>query len=314
VNTPELLKVLRTAKRLPLRAPVRSAVASLNDLCDGSPPAGVIDLYQHCDGATDLGDAYLRPLPVGEVIASPDFGPALLQRWGALLCFADDQSNYAGVYTKGPLTGMVVLLHHEEASAAPRYWRIADLLAAIVDGSIEAVMWGRGSAQFPIAAAATPAVSEAEASTLADRVQALVAGEADEGTRRDLQSCVLHLLPRSRIAEVRAALSADDTWLPELAAKIVSAAGDETSLPLLIDLVRRGKRNGDVAAILAIGRLATPAARAVLLTLARERGAARYAPYLAKAMKEAGLDAELRSGTWVYRESPLQGWSTFQGP
>ncbi|HZW05988.1 MAG TPA: hypothetical protein VFF65_02600 [Phycisphaerales bacterium] len=311
MNTPALLNALRTARRLPLRDPSRSAPASLNDLCGGSPPAEVAELYQNCDGASECGDAYLRPLPVSEVIANPDFGPALLQRWGALLCFTDDQSNYAGVYTGGPLAGMVVLLHHEEPSPAPRYRSIADMLAAVIDGSVEDVMWGQGNAQFPIAAAATPAVGETEASALADRVLAL-ASEADDDARRDLQTCVLHLLPKARIAEVRAALSVDDVWIPELAAKIVSAAGDEASLPSLLALVKRGKPNGDIAAILAIGRLATPAARAALLALASEPGAGRYAPYVAKAMKEAGLQSELRSGAWHYRESALHAWTTFQ--
>jgi hypothetical protein len=152
VTTPELLNALRTTKRLPLRPPALLAAAVLNDLCGGAPPAQLIDLYRYCDGASERGDAYLRPLPISEVIGSPDFGPALLQRWRAVLCFADDESNYAGVYTSGPLAGMVFVLHHEEPSPAPRYWNIGDLLAVLADGSVKDVVWGRGRAQFPIAA------------------------------------------------------------------------------------------------------------------------------------------------------------------
>ncbi|HZW08255.1 MAG TPA: hypothetical protein VFF65_14115 [Phycisphaerales bacterium] len=311
MSTAELLQTLRASRHLPLRPPTPGAADGLGRLCGGPPPPELAELYRHCDGAEKLGDAWMRPLPVSEVIASPDFGPPLLQRWRAVLCFTDDESNYAGVYTAGPLAGTVLLLNHDEPSPAPRYWTVNDLLGAIADSSIEDAMWKRAGAQLPVAMNPQPVATQAKPAALADRVRTLADAEPDEEKRRDLLVCLLHLIPATRIAEVRAALDYDDIWLPELAAEIVGAARDEASLPALVALARQRRRNGDIAAILAIGQLATPAARAALLQLAAEPGADRYAPYLARAMKEAGLHAELRAGAWFYRASPGQQWKPF---
>ena len=311
MSTGELLQSLRVAKGVTLRPAASDHLHRLARCCGDILPAGLSELYRICDGADGAGGACLRPLPVSEVICAAEWFPPLLHRWRGILCFTDDQSNYAGIYAQGPLVDMVFLLHHEEPCSSPRYWSVDDLLRADLGGSVEDALWGRARAQLPAAMVAQTPQEEAKSSRLADEVSALAEVESNEDVRHELQMCAMHLLPRRRAAELIAMLGVDDIWIPELAAELLGVIGDEAALPELMSLAQRGKRNGDIAAIRAIGRIGTSAAQRLLLQLAVQPGFEPYGPYLTSAMKDAGLSAELSQGVWRYRETASSPWRRF---
>ncbi|HYD00862.1 MAG TPA: hypothetical protein VEB22_06510 [Phycisphaerales bacterium] len=315
MSTSDLLNQLQEHKRLPLLPHAQGDLAALQQRCGVPLPPQLAELYSLTAGATEVGDAYLRPLQVSEVLHAEEWFPPLLQRWGAVLCFGDDQSNYAGVYTIGPLTGMVFLLHHEEPSPCPRYWGLPDLLAAMLDGTAEQAMWGGETfgAQLPIAAGPASAEQESRASALADAMLAAAAAEPDEETGNELRKCALCLLPQARAADIRDMLRINDIWVPELAAKILGEMRDEAAIEELAWLAEQGRRNGDLAAIGAIGRIGGAGAQRTLVHLAQRPGAAAYALYLGNAMKNAGVVAERWGAEWFYRRAVDDAWRKIGG-
>jgi hypothetical protein len=102
-------------------------------------PDPVRELYRVCGGLDEDAVEYLpmrlmspdEATTVVTILAgmAETYRPARDARY----LFTDDNSNWAGAYVTGPLTGMVVLLDHEDPSPAPRFVDLDSFLVRLVE-------------------------------------------------------------------------------------------------------------------------------------------------------------------------------------
>ena len=189
------------------------ALGRLDEAVGVALPESVRALYRACGG---LDEEALEHLPMR--LMSPDelidtakvlftdmvevYSPAT-----AVYIFTDDNSNWAGIYDRGPLSGMATVLDHDERSRVPRWRDLASLLHRLVEAGQRMHDWDDDDwvdftwlrTDYPL----TPDSPEdliAEAGPLAmlhlDRFRASVAGRTVlDGQIIDDMEAALYLLP-----------------------------------------------------------------------------------------------------------------------
>jgi hypothetical protein len=191
----------------------------------------------------------------------------------ALWAWADDQSNYAGVFTSGPLTGFVTVLDHEEPRIAPRFRSPA----AFVDRLLECAEVDDAPFELTSVPCELPAVRDEKASL--ERHHALAAemltrwrgarGELGDDLRRSWARAAMCLLPVADMHLALDLLSDPDMWTPEEAVNLFELRGFRAAVPALEKLALSGRPNGDGAAMRALVRFGTPEAKAAVARLER---------------------------------------------
>jgi hypothetical protein len=79
------------------------------------------------------------------------YGPSTDARY----LFTDDNSNWAGIFTKGPLVGKITLLDHEDSWPIPHYFDLASFAAALGAGSRKE--WQEMQRDYPLRTSAPKA-------------------------------------------------------------------------------------------------------------------------------------------------------------
>lgn len=182
--------------------------------------------------------------------------------------WADDDSNYAGVFVAGPLAGRVFLIDHEEPSPEPRWHSVESFYDALLDGRDAGLYWPDLVTDYPRGPADHSPVDDA----LADRLFALHHERPDSPVGRRAAVEALALSSAAHAGAVMALLRSDDMWIQERAAQILGHWRWEPAIAGLVEVVRTGQHNGRGAGIRALQHIGSPDARAALATLRTELG------------------------------------------
>ncbi len=242
----------------------------------GAPDPCVLALYRDHDGSDETlvwrGRVLAsRMMPVVEALeASAGLANVAGVTPGELLwLWTDERSNYAGVFTSGPLVGLVAILAHEEPRVAPRFRSAASF--------IDALLIGAGSSDapsdIPDVACDFPATRDDASDVqrlreLSTRLLSLWRAEiANRELRRAWAAAALCLLPVADTNLALELLKDPDTWTPESAVALLEIRTHLAAVPELESLARDGTPNGDGAAIRALVRFGTPEAREALARL-----------------------------------------------
>lgn len=216
--------------------------AALNELesaLGASLPAPMRELYSACGVMSEdaLDHLPMRLMAVEDVLdtleclreGQESYCPSPDARY----LFSDDNSNWAGIYVTGPLTGKIVLLDHDDPSEAPRFRS----LSSFIDAMIAA---GRDGSDFTELSTDYPLAADCEESLARDALP--IARQLLENARSSDKieviintiEVALHLLPASEVDVLRELLSSPHQFVRYKAVKL---AGHQKQAKMIQDLV-----------------------------------------------------------------------------
>ena len=243
-------------------------------------PAGVAMLYRNHDGAPALprrDDTFLpaRLMPLEEAVHLNTHLPDVYRtdpRLGDVVwLWADDSSNYAGVYLSEPLRGFVSKLAHDEPVLTPAWRSVTNFLSALIESARNAEADGHAAMDIPTLPPDLPVVQDGEHveadRMLARELHSLYAAEQDADHRRRYAQCAMALTPVCDSDSVLPFLLDPDMWTPESAIRLFELRNYRGSTDELERLARGGSPNGDSAAMRLLVRMRTPEADAALSRL-----------------------------------------------
>jgi hypothetical protein len=186
--------------------------------------------------------------------------------------WTDDNSNYCGIYTDGPLRGWLCILDHEEPMLTPAFRSIASFITRLFT---EVRQKDRGGAyDLPSVPRDVPeTVPHVEDDEL-DQKLALYfreqhRNESDEAMRRLYAFCSICLTPFEHTSEVIPFLEDQDMWVPEAAVRLLEIRQWDAGTEQLEKLAREGRPNGDYAAMRLLARMKTDDSQQAIARLNR---------------------------------------------
>jgi hypothetical protein len=259
--------------------------------------ADVIALYRDHDGSR-VDAPGIWPLHLMSAAEAIEFhratGNSATWAWTDVRAlWTDHQSNYAGVYVQGPLEGRVCILDHEEPDLSPVYRSIPSFLESLLESAAGDADWQAMPTDYPVDRGIS-IVGEKPA-TAADRdmdwvtAQSLVPqyrGARNEDEKRYLAYSIMALTPPDRVDTLLEFLEDDDMWTQERACWIFGRRKYQPAVGRLAVMALRGQHNGQIKAILVLGRIGSPECKDHLTSLARELPPA-YQIYVEHALRES---------------------------
>lgn len=275
-----LLRRLHECDGLNSPAPSPS-LQRLREVFPGDPDPDVLALFEDHDGSDEAliwrGKVLAaRMMPVDETLRATG---GLKNLRGAtpgdiLWMWADDHSNYAGVFTSGPVAGFVTKLDHDEPRVAPRFRSAASFMNALLAGAgIDDPPSDIPSIQCEFPATRDDADEVQRLRAMSTSLLSLWRAERSRGDsanhelRRAWASAALCLLPVADTHLALELLNDADMWTPESAVALLEVRNYRAAVAELERLAREGSANGDGAAIRALVRLGTPEAQNALQRL-----------------------------------------------
>lgn len=227
-------------------------------------PDELLALYRK--GEREDEDSFVRLMEIEEVLkTNADLATAGFVQVGPVSWFwTDDNSNYCGVYTDGPLKGWLTRLNHEEPMLTPAYRSVIGFLSRVAEPG--------DASDLPYLAAEIPSVMPAPADVEADRLLAaqfreLYFEEQDDDKKRLFAFCSICLTPVENTNDVLAFLESPDMWIPEAAVSLLELRGYAGGIMELEKLAREGRANGDSAAMRQLVRIGTEPAKQAIARL-----------------------------------------------
>src|SRR5690606_20894225 len=102
---------------------------------------------------------------------------------------------------------------------------------------------------------------------LAEELLRRARSEADDDRRRELTFAGLRLLAPSHTMSAIDLLEDADMWIPERIVELLRDRNVDEAIPYLVEVARRGRPNGDLAAVIALKRMTCPSAATALKNL-----------------------------------------------
>lgn len=267
-----------------LNPPAAAEAIEQLDQALGPLPDDVLQLYRAFDGSAEgprRGDRRLfsRLMPVAEAIEESRKLDELMgnrSRGGTIAwLWTDDESNWVGVYTDGPLRGWLVLFDHEEPKNTPAWRGVQSFLVRWLDSAVGSEAAKEEALDLVMVPAEMPLVDESPEHTAGDAALArefaeLYEREEKKGRRRFWARCAMTLTPPSQTASITRFLADPDMWTPETAAGLMNQRGYEGAVAELEALVRGGVPNGAGAAAHCLASFKGAAGREAVDRLARD--------------------------------------------
>jgi hypothetical protein len=282
----KLQKVLEEVRSLYNGFNPPASEESLTELQSSVGPLSdeVVALYRDHSGSNGLperGRSALtaRLMPVAEVLTTQVAMNRLrIPKIGAAIClWTDDNSNYCGVYTEGPLSGWVTVIDHEEPMLTPAFRSVSSFISQLL---VEAPSDDKDEAQT-LAAYDIPQLTR-EIPTLApnpenfeqdkrlsEHFRQKFRNESDDGLRRLYAFCTICLTPFECTGEVLSFLDEKDMWTPGAAIRLLELRRYPDAVERLERLAQLGIINTSNAALSYLVRLNTSESREAISRLRR---------------------------------------------
>ena len=230
-------------------------------------PGDLRRLYADHDGDEVGGENIrlpLRLLPIAEVIETNQFvQDSGLAAYGLRLFWYDDNSNYAGLYVAGPLSGRVCFLNHEEADLSPVYRTLRSFLSTLLTGIDKGIEWEEFARDYP----ALGLLSSEEAAEDWDAAQMLrppfeAAEDAQE--RINYAYSIMALTPPERTDSLIEYTYDADLYIQERACELLGRRKFEPAVGRLAEVAAMNIANAPMRARWALAEIGTPDALARL--------------------------------------------------
>lgn len=250
----------------------------LKKLFGGDVPGDLLQVYRHHNGADScpMVDDILLPVRLIPIHELPEIQELMVPVWArterlgnVVWLWSDDNSNYVGLYTSGPVKGWLTVYNHEGGPIPVAYGSTSSFLRCLVDSMAQ----DADDEDAPSHAVSIPreVPRRAHDSSTADQEWALaqeLLRIAKSKPKGDAQRPYLYgsilLTPFDRTNAIEPLLDEDDMWTPALVADVMRwrrYAGAVDRLGRMVE------SNEDSAAIAALVQLGTPEAKSELTRL-----------------------------------------------
>ena len=248
----------------------------------GPVPRDVLTLYQDHNGSrfaqgTQAGKLVARLMPIDEAIktgvAIRRLGDRVPSAEHVVWLWTDDNSNYCGAYTQGPLTNWITVFDHEEQLLAPAFRSVESFIVRFLNEAHKPQSRSR-ACDIPSIEREIPELrrreltqTEDEALSMLFRQEYLSATETQK--RRLYAYSSICLTPFGKTEDVTWFFQDNDIWIPEAAVCLLELRDWKGAVEQLEALARDGHPNGDSAAIRALVRMNTDESRLAISRLRR---------------------------------------------
>jgi hypothetical protein len=248
----------------------------------GRLPGDVLTLYKDHNGSNYVrsiraGRFVARLMPTDEVIKT---GVAL-QRLGqrvptveqVVWLWADDNSNYCGVFSTGPLTNWLTVFDHEEQMLTPAFRSVESFIGRILN-EVHKSETDSHACDIPSIEREIPELHPDEATETQDQNLSVRFREEYQGTtekwkRRLYAYCSICLTPYDNSEDVTWFFRDKDMWIPSAAVRLLEVRNWKSAVEQLETLALDGHPNGDSASIRALARMDTDESRQAIARLRR---------------------------------------------
>lgn len=237
-----------------------------------SLPKELTLLYQNHNGTSEKSTSILpfRLMSIAEVTefnsAVEEFGWAKL---GLRVFWCDDNSNYAGLYVKGPLSGCICFIDHSETDLSPVYRSLYSFLVNLIDAAEKGFGWYDMPTEYPQYTPSENAIRTAEDWARAQALKHFFEVAEDEEEKLQLAYCIMQITPFEETDSLLDFLQDQDMYIQEKAAEIIGRRKYEAAVPQLAQLVLEGGPNGRIAAIRTLKNIGTKSSREKLQELVK---------------------------------------------
>lgn len=268
----EIIQAIR-AEFTDLNPPAGAEDLSELERLFGGLPEQVLMLYRDHNGSNGIPHLNGRRLaarlmPIREVLKIQTAMAALSDRLPTVApvmwLWADDNSNYCGVFTEGTLSGSLCAFNHDEPMLTPAFRSITSFMSRLL---IEVRSLSQsGVCDIPSVPREIPELEPNEVNRrhdmeLAQHFRDQYVNESSEGLRRLYAFCSVCLTPFKDTDNVTLFLEDRDMWIPEAAVHLLELRQWKGSTELLEKLAQEGRPNGDAAAIRLLARMDTSDSR-----------------------------------------------------
>jgi len=220
-------------------------------------PPDLVRIYLDHDGMPEQAALPMRLLSLAEV---GEIHEALTENddyelpLNGGLFWTDDNSNFAGVFLAGKLSGRVFFFDHEEPDETPLFWTIESFYRHLLDHDGD---WYDMPRDYPAVDDSSQNPRGEEDLQLARDF--LTAYQADPDDPQSVRRAffAMNLMPHGEVNELMPLLDAEDMWVQERAAGILGAHRYTEAIPHLFELAQSGTHNGRIASILALKDMET---------------------------------------------------------
>jgi hypothetical protein len=264
-----------------------SPPASSGDIAElqrsiGNLPEEVLSIYRDHDGSqripkSEEGSLAARLMPIAEVIKKREEMAGIegqLPKIGDVSwLWTDDNSNYCGIYTDGPMRGWLCIFDHEEPMLTPAFRSTMSFLSSLLAEALRKDIRGI-ACDIPYLPREIPQTIADPANLDVDRQLVLAfrkcfAAELNEDMQRLFAMCAICMTPVEDTPDVMTFLSEEDMWIPESAIRLMELRRWLGGVEQVEQLAREGYPNGDSAAMRLLVRMNTNESREAIARLGR---------------------------------------------
>ena len=221
----------------------------------GQLPGELLTLYRHHNGMTPGSNLPMRLLSITEaleenplVLDSEWLERRFLSEDRPLLCWSDDNSNYAGIFLGGPLQGFLFFLDHEDVDSSPQYSSIASFYSQMLEAGTSG--WYEMVREFPRLSSGLR--DDEELSLARQYRERWWLADTDSDNYFTMALRFLALLPPGSTAEAKELLLSENMWVQDAACNLLGRRQFLASISELAEVARRGTHNGKLGALRAL--------------------------------------------------------------
>lgn len=237
-----------------------------------SLPDNLLLLYQDHNGTNKESSTILpfRLMSVDEVrefySVTESFGWSDL---GVRAFWSDDNSNYAGLYISGPLSGCICFIDHGEPDLSPIYRSLETFLINLLDAVDNAPAWYDMPRQYPELISNEDEDVTANDWARAQALRPLFEEEQDETKRLNYAFSIINITPFEYTESLFTFMRDEDMYIQEKVCDVIGLRKYEAAVPALAEVILHGAPNGKSAAIRALGNIRTNFSREQLQRLSQ---------------------------------------------
>jgi len=169
--------------------------------------------------------------------------------------FTDNNSNYVGIYHRGPLRNKICNLDHEDMNFSPGFHNIASFIASIENQPDK--NWHELELEYPTLALEEPEFSQDADKVIKEIDELITDAVSDKRLMRQLIFAKITLIPYGRTDEVYEYLASEDMFIQEKAVELLRKRKYAPAVYHLFEIAKTGMQNGKIAAIIALKEINT---------------------------------------------------------
>ncbi|MGG4394810.1 HEAT repeat domain-containing protein [Paenibacillus thiaminolyticus] len=228
-------------------------VAELYDELPIELPGDAMDALASHHAKQVAGEFFLRLMNREEIIELYECLADLEEFQDILPLWSDDNSNYVGLYCRGPLQNKVCYISHEETDLSPGFRSVSSFLASLEQSPD--LDWDELKKNYPTEADIDTQHLEDDRKCIDELNELLHSNQLNDDYRVQLLYSVMAVTPKTDLDSIVKYLDDEDMYVQERACEILGYHRHVPAKEKLREIAQSGMPNGRQAAKGALARI-----------------------------------------------------------